>query len=147
MSKINYLGINTPLIANSGEIKPSVEALYGPYSSLSEAHTNITDTIGNNIPVGLTVGIKTGNQIVEYWYNGGTSQSNLVLKGQAGSGATAYQSYVEGGGTKDESTFKSNLATIIDAGTLVKLESDSDVTLTVTLRENSEENLVISRAS
>lgn len=144
MSKINYLGLTTPLVVTGDSVKPSSEALYGPYNSVTEAHTNITDTIGNNIPIGLTVGIQSGNTIIEYWYQGGTAQSNLVAKNQGGSSETAYQSYKEGGGIKDEPSFKKDLATIIDTATLVKLESDSDVVLTVTLSNQDSKELVIS---
>lgn len=54
-----------------------VDNRYGPYSSVSNANSSI--------PVlarveGLTVGIDSGNGIQEYWYKGGVSDSNLVVK-------------------------------------------------------------------
>lgn len=81
---MEYNGIYTLLSgidSSTGTLSPSIEATYGPYDSVSQAYQSLTSTFGtSSIPVGLTVGIKTGNTIKEYWFNGGTAQSNLVPK-------------------------------------------------------------------
>lgn len=86
---MNYNGLMTPLIMVDGEkLKPSVEATYGPYSSVAEAYNTLVEEFtSTGIPVGLTVGIQNGNNIEEYWFNGGTSQANLVPKCNGGSGS------------------------------------------------------------
>lgn len=70
---------------NQGFAAPSIVANYGPYASIAAAHAALTDD-GLNV-IGMTVGI-TGadNTIVEYWYQGGTAQTNLVEKQQGGGG-------------------------------------------------------------
>lgn len=88
---MNYNGLYTQLLAidaSGGTLFPSLEATYGPYKSIQEAYNAIEVEFGaEGIPIGLTVGIKEGNSIKEYWFNGGTSQSNLVEKaGGGGSG-------------------------------------------------------------
>ena len=52
---------------------------YGPYASVAAAHTALSE-LGLNT-VGTTVGISgSNNTVVEYWYQGGTAQANLVEK-------------------------------------------------------------------
>lgn len=61
---------------------PNIEDYYGPYTSVGEAHSVLSsNAVGLNI-IGYTVGIQpTGsNTITEYWYQGGTEESNLVFK-------------------------------------------------------------------
>ena len=69
---------------------PNIDSAYGPYASVAAANSAIAT---NARSIGLTVGIITGNSIKEYWYSGGTSNTNLVQKG-GGSG--------EGGGVNFE---------------------------------------------
>lgn len=81
---MEYNGIYTPLTAvntSAGTLYPSLEATYGPYENIDQAYNAITTTFGSSsIVVGLTVGIKSGDTIKEYWFNGGTAKSNLVPK-------------------------------------------------------------------
>ena len=67
---MNYNGLMTPLIMVDGEkLKPSVEATYGPYSSVAEAYNTLVEEFtSTGIPVGLTVGIQNGNDIEEYCF-------------------------------------------------------------------------------
>lgn len=96
---MNYNGLYTQLLAidaSGGTLYPSLEATYGPYKSIQEAYTAIETEFGaEGIPIGLTVGIRDGTNIKEYWFNGGTTQSNLVEK--TGSGGSS------GGGANIES--------------------------------------------
>lgn len=58
----------------------SIDAKYGPYASVDEAH-ELLATNGDNV-VGLTVGIinaQTGD-IEDYWYYGGNDLEHLVAK-------------------------------------------------------------------
>lgn len=67
-------------IDQNGVALPSSEALYGPYTSIDSAWTAIEGQGFDQVPIGLTVGIKNGNNIVEYWLNGGSTKSYLVQK-------------------------------------------------------------------
>lgn len=63
-------------LANVSDLDNDV---YGPYASISAAHSALSAK-GMNI-VGTTVGIiGANNTVTEYWYQGGTSESNLVKK-------------------------------------------------------------------
>lgn len=93
---MEYNGIYTPLTgidSSTGTLHPSLEATYGPYENVEQAYNAISSTFGStSITVGLTVGIKSGDTIKEYWFNGGTSKSNLVPKvteTTSGSGTTS----------------------------------------------------------
>lgn len=61
--------------------------LLNPYANLDERYGTYPNTqvANNSIPIsvrkpGLTVGIEENETVVEYWYNGGINNSNLVLK-------------------------------------------------------------------
>lgn len=94
---LNYNGVLTPFVVfdPSTGLKPSLEATYGPFESIDAAYTAITEVFeASIIPVGLTVGIQTGQTITDYWFNGGTAKANLVKKypegGGSGGGYTLY---------------------------------------------------------
>ncbi|MBQ1297539.1 MAG: hypothetical protein IIY21_26085, partial [Clostridiales bacterium] len=59
--------------------KSNLDTKYGPYESVHAAYTALTSPT-NYVVVGLTVGIQTNDGIVEYWFQNGTSESDLVLK-------------------------------------------------------------------
>lgn len=90
---MEYIGLASQLAAidfSSGKLFPSTEVTYGPYNSIDEAYNALVNEFDqSSIPVGLTVGIKTGNNIKEYWFNGGTAKSNLVEKHPAGGGGSS----------------------------------------------------------
>lgn len=65
---------------SDGNLLPNNEVLYGPYDNVDEAFNIIHNELGNNIPIGLTIGIKSNNEIVEYWFNGGINKENLIIK-------------------------------------------------------------------
>ena len=76
------LSINNGGVATNKGGMPSIDLRYGPYESVHAAHLALSgDEV---VAVGLTVGIIDGNSIVEYWYQGGTSESNLVQKQSSG---------------------------------------------------------------
>ena len=58
--------------------QPNIAESYGPYISVSAAHAALSEDQLNVI--GMTVGIQTGNTIEEYWYQGGTTEQDLVKK-------------------------------------------------------------------
>lgn len=60
---------------------PNVDSAYGPYTSTTAALAAIPTA---SRAVGLTVGIKSGTTITEYWFNGGTGSSHLIQKGSGG---------------------------------------------------------------
>lgn len=72
-------------IDNEGNLLPNNNVLYGPYESIDEAYDTIYNALGNDIPIGLTVGIKIDDKITEYWFNEGISKDNLVAKNKTSS--------------------------------------------------------------
>jgi hypothetical protein len=71
-----------------------VDANYGPYATTTAANAAISSA---NRYVGLTVGIGT-TTVVEYWYNGGIANGNLIAKGGGGSGSGTVTSVATGSG-------------------------------------------------
>ena len=59
-----------------GANKP-VDAKFGPYASTAAALADIGTTLRYK---GLTVGIETGGQVVEYWFRDGVANADLVEK-------------------------------------------------------------------
>ena len=84
------LSINNGGVATNKGSMPSIDLRYGPYASVHAAHTALSDD--DVVTVGLTVGIIDGSNIVEYWYQGGTAETNLVPKHQS-SGSSFSGSY------------------------------------------------------
>jgi hypothetical protein len=74
MSKYNEILNKLRILSKSADI----DERYGPWESVSQANQNIPLKVREP---GLTVGIYTSNNTVtEYWYNGGTFSTNLVIK-------------------------------------------------------------------
>ena len=94
------LSINNGGVATNKGAMPSIDLRYGPYASVHAAHTALSDD--DVVTVGLTVGIIDGSNIVEYWYQGGTAEANLVPKHQS-SGSSFSGSYND---LTDKPTFK-----------------------------------------
>lgn len=61
-------------------IKGNIDARYGPYDSVQEALETVFNPDNENRDKGLTVGIRFGDTIKEYWFQGGTDDSNFVEK-------------------------------------------------------------------
>ena len=59
--------------------KSNLDSKYGPYESVHAAYTALTSPT-DYVVVGLTVGIQTNDGIVEYWFQNGTNESDLVRK-------------------------------------------------------------------
>lgn len=97
------INIGQPLANNSVDSSfnplPNVDGKYGPYASRADALTAIST---ESRSIGLTVGIKTGNTIAEYWFNGGTDDNNFVEKLSAGGGG--YNLYIANNITQDTNT-------------------------------------------
>ena len=57
----------------------NLDERYGVWDSIADANANIPESVRKE---GLTVGIYVGtNDVKEYWYNRGTEDTDLVLKG------------------------------------------------------------------
>ena len=61
-------------------IKGNIDARYGPYDSVQEALETVFNPDNEKRDKGLTVGIRFGDTIKEYWFQGGTDDSNFVEK-------------------------------------------------------------------
>lgn len=84
---------------------PNVDSKYGPYATIDEALAAIPE---ESRAIGLTVGIKSGSTIAEYWFNGGTGDTNLVAKQSGGSGG-GYTLYVANNIGNDTNTALNSL--------------------------------------
>ena len=74
----NVTNIGKPILL--GSIVPNIDSKYGPYNSKDAAIAALGMNGQDCICVGLTVGIIENNKIVEYWFQGGTSEENLIKK-------------------------------------------------------------------
>lgn len=72
-------------IDNEDNLLPNNNVLYGPYETIDEAYDTIYNVLGDDIPIGLTIGIKVDDKITEYWFNGGITKYNLVAKNETSS--------------------------------------------------------------
>ena len=107
---------------------PQIDERYGPYDSVSAALTALTTS---KRCVGLTIGVKSGNSITEYWFKDGVSDSNLVEKADS-----TYQNYKSNSGDKTKDDFYSTLTKIVDTSTYVILHANADnVKVEVTLSD------------
>ena len=131
MARINYLSTTRPVAAldSTGNLLPSVDAVYGPYSSKSEAYSNLSATFGSNLTEGITVAVKHSGVVTEYWFQGGTGLDNLVLKHPS-----SWELYRDDGGDKTEQVFYETLFKVVDCSSFVKLQSNAPVELKVTLQ-------------
>lgn len=64
---------------------PNLDFKYGPYSSITEALSNIPAELR---AVGLTVGIRVNSTIQEFWFNGGVRDADLVVKNNGSGGGS-----------------------------------------------------------
>lgn len=107
---------------------PQMDKRYGPYNSVSAALTALTTS---KRCVGLTIGVKSGDSITEYWFKEGVSDSNLVEKADS-----TYQNYKSNSGDKTKDDFYSTLTKIVDTSTYVILHANADnVKVEVTLSD------------
>lgn len=107
---------------------PQMDKRYGPYNSVSAALTALTTS---KRCVGLTIGVKSGDSITEYWFKDGVSDSNLVEKADS-----TYQNYKSNSGDKTKDDFYSTLTKIVDTSTYVILHANADnVKVEVTLSD------------
>ena len=83
------INLSQPLVnsAVDSEYKllPNVDAKYGPWASTAAAIAGIP---ANARAVGLTIGVMSGTKIIEYWFEAGTADSNLVQKQSGGGSST-----------------------------------------------------------
>lgn len=125
---LNYNGVLTPFVVvdPSAGLMPSLEATYGPYADIDTAYNTIVEEFeAASIPVGLTVGIKVGNTITDYWFNGGTTKAHLVKKypeGGGGSGGSGYTLFTTPSVAEDSTTYlNTNFSTAVKGDHVVDI--------------------------
>ena len=101
---------------------PSVNAGYGPHSSLAVAQQQLNTIFNNNIPLGVTVGIKSGSAIVEYWNP--ASANTFVIKSSGGGRANVY---IASDIVEDTTTVLNTLYPTASAGDIVVNSSNGSV--------------------
>ena len=65
-------------VTSTKEGLPNIDFRYGPYQSKSAACLALEED--ELICNGLTIGIEEDNEVVEYWFQGGTDSDHLVPK-------------------------------------------------------------------
>lgn len=107
---------------------PQMDKRYGPYNSISTALTTLTTS---KRCIGLTIGVKSGNSITEYWFKDGILDSNLVEKVD-----NVYQNYISNGGDKTKEDFYNTLGRVVDSSVYAILHSNTDnIKVEVTLSD------------
>lgn len=107
---------------------PQMDKRYGPYNSISTALTTLTTS---KRCIGLTIGVKSGNSITEYWFKDGISDSNLVEKVD-----NVYQNYISNGGDKTKEDFYNTLGRVVDSSVYAILHSNTNnIKVEVTLSD------------
>lgn len=71
-----YIGITQPLNIVK-DAYANIDAKYGPYDTTEDALADIPISLRKE---GLTVGILRNKDIIEYWFDGGIENINLVQK-------------------------------------------------------------------
>jgi hypothetical protein len=97
---------------------PSANAGYGPYSSLSEAQQELNTIFNNNIPLGITVGVKLGNTITEYW-NPSSPNTFVAKMSTTGTGGSSTNIYTVLSIPDDTTTVLNSLYPSATKGTIV----------------------------
>lgn len=119
--------VNITNAIKSSEARASIDAKYGPYASVAAAHAALGEEGSDVAAVGLTVGIMDGGSVVEYWYQGGTTQAHLVPK-QAGGSAPSMTEVQHSGATPGTVTVNGGeyhtFADAIDSLTIAQGESN-----------------------
>lgn len=71
-----YIGITQQLNIVK-DAYSNIDAKYGPYDNIEDALAAIPISLRKE---GLTVGILVNHNIIEYWFNGGIQNENLIQK-------------------------------------------------------------------
>lgn len=105
MAELNGLDISQLLVNNAVDSEyrplPNVDAKYGPWNSIDDALTAVPIV---NRAKGLTVGILSGSKIIEYWFESGIENVNLVKKQTGGSSTGGYTLFIANNILEDTNT-------------------------------------------
>lgn len=83
----NGIRMNNPdATGASDSFLPNANAAYGPYASLDAAKRSVAEIYGRNIPLGVTIAVKVGSVLKEYWNP--TNVSTFVEKQSSGGGGS-----------------------------------------------------------
>lgn len=95
--------------ASNGNVYPSVEVFYGPYDSLDIAKTKVkelcSEISSGGVPTGITVAVKVGSSLIEYW---NPADANIWVQKGGGSGG-GINVYTANGISEDTNTNLNNL--------------------------------------
>ena len=72
--------ITSPILITGKNRGKQIDYRYGPYNGLDDAYACLSQQGLDCIFEGLTIGIRIGNVIKEYWFSGGTNRENLIEK-------------------------------------------------------------------
>jgi acyl CoA:acetate/3-ketoacid CoA transferase len=83
----NGIRMNNPdATGASDSFLPNANAAYGPHGSLEVARRAVAEIYQGNIPLGVTVAVKVGSVLKEYWNP--TNVTTFVEKQSAGGGGS-----------------------------------------------------------
>lgn len=81
----NGIRMNNPNATEASDsFLPNANAAYGPYASLDAAKRAVSEIYGGNVPLGVTIAVKVGSVLKEYWNP--TDVSTFVEKQSSGGG-------------------------------------------------------------
>lgn len=132
---INFSGIDSEF-----NIYPNMDSRYGPYSSIEQALESL-DVSQRSI--GLTIGVKSLNEIKEYWFKDGIQNENLKEKSE-----TLYSKYISSGGLKSKEEFYKYIKEIVDTSAFIILHSNVDnIQATITFKNNNSTKIGVSNVT
>lgn len=81
----NGIRMNNPNATEaSNSFLPNANAAYGPHANLDAAKRTVSEIYGGNVPLGVTIAVKVGSVLKEYWNP--TNVSTFVEKQSSGGG-------------------------------------------------------------
>ena len=81
----NGIRMNNPNATEASDsFLPNANAAYGPHASLDAATRTVSEIYGGNVPLGVTIAVKVGSVLKEYWNP--TNVSTFVEKQSSGGG-------------------------------------------------------------
>lgn len=81
----NGIRMNNPNATEASDsFLPNANAAYGPHANLDAAKRTVSEIYGGNVPLGVTIAVKVGSVLKEYWNP--TNVSTFVEKQSSGGG-------------------------------------------------------------
>lgn len=91
----NGIRMNNPEATGTADsFLPNANAGYGPHQTLETAKRAVSEAYGGNVPLGVTVAVKVGSVIKEYWNP--SAAETFIEKQSAGGGGSIQIETIDG---------------------------------------------------